>query len=188
MMTVLILHGITGNAENNWQPWLRENLMERNVDVIVPNLPNTDHPDRKEWLGFVKDLTANVDLSGLVIVAHSLGVTTALDFIESLNEPIYGLISVSGFSDDYKHPLNSYFLAEKPINFTKVKKNCKNFKVVYGDDDPYVPQTSLQMLADDVHVEAVVIHSGGHLNANAGYLSFPLLMDVLLEWGINASN
>lgn len=178
-MTALILHGIQGHAGIHWQKWLNDQLIAQGHKVLMPNLPKAEHPDRSEWLQTVKGVITDYDLSDLVIVGHSLSVVTALDFIEQAPVSIKALVSVSGFSKDYKAELNSYFLKEKEIDFAKVKKNLKKAVVIYGDNDPYVPQEILKLLADKLNVKPTVIKSGGHLNTDAGFTTFPKLLKII---------
>ncbi|MBL7159496.1 serine hydrolase family protein [Candidatus Microgenomates bacterium] len=177
-MTVLILHGIGGHAGIHWQQWLYDELVKAGHTVLMPNLPNPDHPDREEWLKTAQKTISSVDLSKLIIIGHSLGVTTALDLIEKLNTPINILISVSGFSEDYGADLNSYFLKEKSIDFNKVNQNLDQAFVIYGDNDPYVPQETLKSLADQLGVKPKIFSKGGHLNTETGYTTFPYLLEL----------
>jgi len=176
-MTILILHGIGGRAGIHWEGWLASKLKKIEHHVIMPTLPNAERPDRKVWLGLVRELLKGVDTSDLVIVGHSLGVVNALDFIEQA--PVRTLVSVSGFVADYGAEMNGYFLKEKPIDFDKVNKNLGKAFVIYGDNDPYVPQAALKALADGLKVKPEIIANGGHLNTNAGYTVFPRLLEVI---------
>ena len=144
----------------------------------MPNLPDSDYPDRKEWFKTAQKIISSVDLSKLIIIGHSLGVTTALDLVEKLNIPINTLISVSGFSEDYGADLNSYFLKEKSINLNKINQNLTQAVVIYGDDDPYVPQETLKSLADQLKVKPKIFPKGGHLNTETGYTTFPYLFEI----------
>lgn len=184
-MTILILHGITGNSQENWFPWLKSQLEQQDHQVICPDLPNTDHPDRQQWLATIKDLLKDVNHSDLVIVAHSLGVPAALDYIEQSTQPVHALISVSGFYQDYGAELNSFYMSVKNINIQKVKTNCRYFAVLFGDNDPYVPQETLQALANAIKVKPVIFSKGGHLNARAGYTQFPELLKIVHQLTIN---
>jgi predicted alpha/beta hydrolase family esterase len=175
--TILIIHGIGGHAGIHWQQWAHDYLVENGFEVLMPNMSRPNHPDRKTWLKEVKKAVEGVDLSQLTVVGHSLGVVTALDFIEQLDKPIKGLIAVSGFATDYGAELNSYFMKEKNIDFEKVNKNLENATVIYGDDDPYVTQDALYFVADKLKVEPKIIHKGGHLNTEAGFTKFPGLIN-----------
>ncbi len=178
MKTVLIVHGIGGRAGIHWQQWLSDNLAEQ-YQVLMPDLPESDHPSRQEWLNLIQKTVVGVSPSDLIIVGHSLGVTTALDLIEQSDSYINGLISVSGFAQDYGSDLNSYFLKERSINFEIVRPQLNWSEVIYGDNDPYVNQEALNQVAESLGVDATIIHSGGHLNSEAGFTTFPLLLDVI---------
>ena len=147
----------------------------------MPNLPNSMHPDRKEWLRFTEDLVRNMKFSELTIVAHSLSVATALDLIVKKDKRLGCLVSISGFGRDYRDNLNNYFMIEREIDFKKVKQLIGRVYVIYGDDDPYVPQDILKDLADELGVVPVIIANGGHLNTDSGYSEFPLLLKLLEE-------
>lgn len=170
-----------GRAGENWGQWLHNELISRTYIVKMPNLSDPDHPDREKWLGEIIENMQTME-GDTVIVAHSLGVTSALDYLEVANHPLKGLVSVSGFADDYGLELNSYFLKEKSIDFEKVNKNIGKAFVFYGDDDPYVPQSSLHKLASDLNVDPVIIPKGGHLNAAAGFTEFPQLLEAVLSF------
>ena len=180
-MVILILHDIESKAGAHWMGWLSNKCEKLGHRVIMPDLPSPNHPKRGEWLKKIFWETEDVDLANLVVVGHSLGVTSALDFIEALKVPVKALISVSGFYRDYGVELNSYFLKDRYIdlNLNKVEKNVKSVFVLYGDNDPYVPQKELKALADGLKIKPEVIKNGGHLNSDAGYAKFPRLLEII---------
>ena len=167
-MHYIIIHGIQGHAGKHWQGWLSDQLKENGHNIVMETFPNSDKPDRKIWVNFLKSLTEDIPINQQILIGHSLGVVTAMDYIEQLRKPCRGLISVSGFARDYHHPLNSYFLAEKDIDIQMIRKNTREIEIFYGDDDPYVPP--------------VVIKNGGHLNTDTGYTEFPQLLKKCLEF------
>jgi len=177
-MTILIIHGIGGHAGIHWQKWLAEKLEDQGIKVIMPNMPNALRPQRTEWLSFVKNLLEDIN-DDLVIIGHSLGVTTALDYLEQTDKPIKALISTSGFAKDYSLELNSYFLSDKEISWEKVEKNLENAFVLYGDNDPYVPQEVLKDLADNLNIKPTIFKNGGHLNTESGYTEFPEILKIV---------
>lgn len=181
MMTILILHGIGGYAGIHWEQWLHDQLRQQGYRVIMPNLSNGDHPDRQQWLAEVKQAIQDIDTTQLIIVGHSLGVTSALDFIEQSPTPIKALYSVAGFAIDYGAELNSYFLQEKTVDFAKVRANVHKAVVFYSDDDPYVTQPALRQVADALDTQPIIIPGGGHLNTERGYTQFPKLLEEILR-------
>lgn len=175
-MTILILHGIMGYAGENWGTWLQDRLIDEGHVVLMPNLPNADKPDRRTWLDLVTRVLHDVDHKSLVIVGHSLGVTTALDYAEK--HKLKGLISVAGFASPYGAELNDYFLKEKKIDLEKVHENVAECDVFYGDNDPYVARAALAEVARGLGCRPHIIHEGGHLNSAAGFTEFPALLQA----------
>ncbi len=180
-MTFLIIHGIGGHAGIHWQQWLKTQLESRGQSVFMPEMPDADRPDREVWLTSAKDAARQIPYNELCIVAHSLGVATALDYIEQLDEPIAGLFSVSGFASDYGAELNSYFMKSKHIDFSTIRRNIQVAAVFYGSDDPFVTRQALDEIARELHVEARVIDKGGHLNTTTGFTEFPMLLETIDE-------
>ncbi|MBP9798347.1 serine hydrolase family protein [Candidatus Woesebacteria bacterium] len=181
-MTFLIIHGIGGEAGIHWQKWLHDNLAKAGHTVIMPSLSEPNRPDRATWLAEITALAKDVPSEELIIVGHSLGVTAALDYISSLSTKLHGLISVSGISEDYGVELNGYYLMERTIDFAKVKSHVDNIKVFYGDNDPYVPQETLQKVADGLEIKSRIIKNGGHLNTEAGFNTFPELLNTCIAF------
>src|SRR6185437_12094296 len=53
---VLIIHGIAGDSNDNWFPWVKPLLDQRGYEVLVPDLPNPNNPTIKEWIDALKRL------------------------------------------------------------------------------------------------------------------------------------
>jgi predicted alpha/beta hydrolase family esterase len=181
-LEVIILHGIGGHAGIHWQQWLSDELEKVGCKVAMPNLPNPDHPDRLAWLEAAENVVKDVPPENLIIVGHSLGVTTALDLVEVDNKSAFGLACVSGFAEDYGAELNSYFLSERTVDFEIINARVKNAAVFYGDNDPYVTQSALANLSKGLKVEPFIVPSGGHLNSYAGFIEFPKLLESIKSW------
>ena len=178
-MNVLILHGIGGKAGIHWQQWLHDKLVQEGHHVVMPTLSDPDHPDRQTWLfeikNYMKDLTSN----DTVMIAHSLGVPSAFDYLEQTDDPIKAFVSVSGFAYPLGTELNEYFMIEKPIDFNKIITKIGQAFVIYGDNDPYVNQTALAALANELSVTPTIIHNGGHINTDAGFTELPIILEIL---------
>lgn len=178
-MTILIIHGIDGFAGIHWQQWLHDQLVAKGHIVLMPNFPNSHHPERKAWLKTVEKQLVDVNLRELMIVGHSLGVTTGLDFLEQIHEKIKAFISISGFAEDYGSDLNRYFLSKKHIDFQEVRKHLENSVVIYSDNDPYLSQDVLYLVAEGLNVSPKIIPNGGHLNTDSGYTTFSYLLKTI---------
>lgn len=180
-MKVLILHGLEGYAGIHWQGWLREQLLAKGYEVFMPQLPNPNIPERGAWMEAVNQALAGVLGQELIIVGHSLGAASAMDYIELHQGKIKGFVSVSGFHRNYDAEATDKFMTDRMINIEKVKANVEKVAVIYGDTDPYVPQEALQRLAADLGVAPEIVPGGGHLNSEAGFVTFPRLLEIIEE-------
>lgn len=84
MKNVLILHGAGNNSKGNWFPWLKEEVEKKGNIAWVPDLPNSEHPDKKAWLDTIFLNKQWVFDSESIIVGHSAGATCILRVLEQL--------------------------------------------------------------------------------------------------------
>ncbi len=177
----LIIHGYGGTNQGNWFPWLKTELEKLNWDVDAPNLPNTDEPKLTGQLSALLDVW-NLQESPKqkrVIIGHSLGGSLALRMLEqNWKNPIDLAIIVASTSQD-SHPeeIKNYFTT--PLNFEKIKKNCKKFILIFSDNDPYIsaeigPYYQHQL---GENAELFMIHNAGHFMKRDGYEEFPMLLE-----------
>lgn len=179
--TLVIVHGAFGSPTENWFPWLREKLEEKEVHVVVPHFPTPEHQELKVWLKTLDEEIGTYP-PDLLMVGHSLGSAFILRKLEQLKKPIKAAYLVSGFLGSIGQPqfdeINANFF-EKPFDWKVIRKNCQRFYVYNGDNDPYVPLDMGRELARKVGVRIRIVKGGGHINAASGYREFPrLLKDI----------
>src|SRR3989338_5795089 len=107
MATIFIFHGIYGNPDENWFPWLKRELEQAGHEVIVPAFPNADKPQLEEWLKFFDQYNKKLD-ANTIFIGHSLGGAFALRLLERMIQPIYAcflIASVSGVMGNEFDPL-----------------------------------------------------------------------------------
>jgi predicted alpha/beta hydrolase family esterase len=178
--TILILHGINGKAGIFWQSWLAEKCREDGGKVIMPTLPDPKSPDRYEWLeAIITSLSKVSQLDNLWIVAHSLGVPSALDYLETIDKKIQGLISVGGFYKPYGLELNEEFMQVKKIRIDSIKDKVEHKYVIRSKNDPYVDQGALAELAEDFEANDFIIRDGKHFQHGRYVKEFPLINFIL---------
>ena len=120
-----------------------------------------------------------------VMIGHSTGSICALKYILENKIKIDKLILVSGFNNylspdenDIHNKLNpTYYVSEDKIS--EIKKYVNKIVCIYGDNDPYIPQNVLHGFAKSIDAKEVIIHSGEHLNSNAGYNSFEEILEEI---------
>lgn len=156
-------------------------LSREDIWACAPAMPMADAPKKDEW---VKELARQVGNpnEGIFLVGHSLGVCGILGYLESLpeNSKIGGALLVSGPI----HPLGGQYsfidhFMDKEFNYEHIKKICKKFVVIHGDNDTTVPFSQAQELAKNLSCELTVIPNGGHLNGSSGWYKLPEALEAL---------
>lgn len=179
----LIIHGYGGTNQGNWFPWLKAELEKLHWDVSAPNLPNTDEPKLAEQLPALLSVWNLQESSGKkrVLIGHSLGGSLVLRMLEQdWEQPIDMAIIVASTSQD-SHPeeIKNYFAA--PLDFEKIKKNCKKFILIFSDNDPYISAETGSYYQHQLgeNAELFMIHHAGHFMKRDGYEEFPLALSTL---------
>jgi len=178
-MNAFIIHGIEGHPEENWFPWLKEELDRLNINTLVPHFPNSNNPRLNEWLDFFKKYENNIDENS-ILIGHSLGVSFILNFLEKNNKKIKAAFFIGGSTGKLNNPVfddRNYTFTQKDFDFEKIKNNCKKFFIYSSDNDPCVPLEKGKELTENLDSELIIVNNAGHFNAEAGYTEFPLLLE-----------
>ena len=182
---IVIVHGAYGNPDENWFPWLQDELEKLGQRVITPQFPTPEGQQLETWLQILDQAVGEYG-SDIIFVGHSLGPALILRKLEQLDldSPVRGAFLVSGFLGELGLPefdeINANFFESK-FDWGKIRFNCRRFFVYNSDNDPYVPLDKGRELAEKLCTDLTVIHGAGHINAAAGYTKFEkLLSDIKL--------
>jgi len=181
-----VVHGSFGNPFGNWFPWLKSKLAERDLECIVPYFLSPKHQTYENWEGLLNYYKHLGEIGEKTIfVAHSLGCVFVAKYILENKIKVKGFISVSGFNnflsgDEDFDNINSPFFVENS-KLEKLSNYCPIRHSFISDNDPYLPQDVLKRFANTINAESYVVHNGGHINAESGYVEFPALLNVLLS-------
>jgi len=181
MKTAFIIHGAYGHPEENWFPWLKEELEKEEYKVIIPKFPTPENQSLDNWLKVFDKYKEEID-NNTIFIGHSLGPAFILTILENINIQIKACFFVSGFIGSLNNPqfdnLNSTFV-DKEFDWDKIKTNCKSFYVFHSDNDPYVPIKKAEELTTKLSVETKIIKNAGHFNKKAGYTKFDMLLELI---------
>ena len=86
---IFIFHGTEGYPEENWFPWLKQELEQNGYKVFVPQFPSPPvvPAEIAEWFDVLKNYEQNIDENS-ILIGHSLGGIFLLRALEKLNHPI----------------------------------------------------------------------------------------------------
>lgn len=179
MKKVIIVHGYGGYADKNWFPWLKTQLIDAGLKVVVPNMPNTDAPELSLWLNHLSQVVGQID-SDTYFVGHSLGCPTILRLLEGLRDgqKVGGILLVAGFAEPIHFTeLNSF--TEHPWNDSRIKNATNKVVLINSDNDPHVPLEMGERMRDRFGAELYVMHNAEHINEKAGFTEVPLIYEKL---------
>jgi uncharacterized protein len=180
-MNFIIIHGVYGNPEENWFPWLKKELEGMQYEVIVPKFPTPLDQSLESWTRIFSKYESKIN-EETVLIGHSLGAPFILNYLEKTNKKIKAAILAAAFCKQLGiqyDEINKTFV-DKQFNWEKIKQSCSKFFIFNSDNDPWIPLQTAQDLAKNLNAELNIVHDGGHLNKKAGYEDFPILLETII--------
>lgn len=170
---------IHGNETTHWSfayaSWLKNELEKLGFETFFETFPDSINARAGYWLPFLKNhVKAN---ENDVIVGWSSGAVAAMRFAEQ--NKIKGSILISPSYTDLGDELEKqsrYF--DKPWDWENIKKNQNKIALIYGGDDPFVPQDQFEYMADKLSPTVIKIPNGKHF---IEYTEFSLLLDYIKD-------
>lgn len=181
MSTIFLFHGVGGSMIENWLPWMKKELEHAGHTVITPSFPGSFHPKLDRWMQHLEPYKDQ--LSGSVVVGHSLGAALTLRVLERWKPQMHAtflVAAVSGVMENMFDPVMTTFNTA-PYDWDTIKRCGGWMHVIHSDNDPYIKLSKAEVLAENLGVELELIPGGGHFNTIAGYKRFPQLRDDILR-------
>ncbi len=184
MTNVIIIHGTEGYPEENWFPWLKQELEQKSCKVFVPQFPSPPIVPAKvtEWFNVLKSYEQYIN-ENTILIGHSLGGIFTLRILEKLEQRIKAAFFVSapiGVQPILNYARDNSF-SGFAFDWGKIKRSARHFVVFQSDNDPYVGLENGKELAKHLGVALSFIPNAGHFNALAGYTKFERLKSKVLE-------
>jgi predicted alpha/beta hydrolase family esterase len=185
----IIVHKWDGHPEDDWYPWLKNELKKKGFEVSVPQLPDTSHPRIEKWVPALA-ATVGVPNENTFLIGHSMGGETIGRYLESLSGDlkIGGAVFVAGFfkrltgledSPDVKATVDHWLLA--PIDLKKVATRLGKSVALFSDNDEYVPLDNQDDFRDMLGSEIVIEHAKGHFTSRNGVSELPAALSAALK-------
>jgi len=199
-MKFVIIHGSYGSPEGNWFPWLKKELEAIDQDVLVPRFPvdiweivtangpavSTKNQKKQEWLRtfhpYVDELKKRTDIC---FIGDSLGSLFTLHALDTWDIRIDTGIFVAPFltwlGGAWQIELANETFYKEDFNFAVMRKRMQTSVEKKKKKDPYVPLSHINTFGYAMGSTMIEVPNGGHLNASAGFTTFPLLLDICKE-------
>lgn len=176
---VFIFHGVGGDPDENWFPWLKKELEEHGYNVIIPQFPTPEGQTLENWLKVLDEYREYLN-EDTILIGHSLGVPFALNVVEHFK--IGAAYLVAGFCSKCDNQFDEMCatFSQRDFNWDRIRENCKKFTVYHSDNDPYIKLEKAHQLAEKLNIEVTLIPGAGHINQSAGYTKFDKLLEDIL--------
>lgn len=157
----------------NWYGWAKRKLNAiENVKCDLRNMPDPITARESVWIPFMRDKMNCGDET--IIIGHSSGAEAAMRFAERYK--VKGIVVVSACVTDLgdeNERASGYY--SRPWDWDNIKRNT-DWRVQFGStDDPFIPWTEQQQVADGMTSELYKFEDKGHFMNT----SFPKLIEVL---------
>jgi len=200
-MQFVIIHGSFGNPRENWFPYLKKELEKRKQKVFAPEFPVDDWDEFSQtgkaqnlkkqsltnWLNtFAKIVPQLPKNEPFCFVAHSLGPVFTLHAVQTFDLKLDVAIFVAPFLEKL-HSLWQIDTANETFyktdfDFADLRKRIPHSYAIYSENDPYVKPKYVENFANKMGSEKIQITDGGHFNTEAGFTTFPQVLELCTNW------
>lgn len=183
------MHGWDGNPQENWFPWLKQELEKKGFKVFVPQLPDPGNPRIYNWVPKLAETVGKTN-EQTYFIGHSMGCQTIARYLESLPDDgrAGGAVFVAGFfkrltgiENEPEDEKTVRHWLKTPLNLQKVESRLNKSVAIFSDNDPYVPLDNQDDFRDKLNSKIIIKHQMGHFNQDAGIIKLPTALKSLLE-------
>lgn len=183
-LNVILIHGKDTNPSQKWYPWLINEMKNRRIKCLAPELPKANDPVLSEWLDELDKL--NPDKNS-ILIGHSRGGIAILRWLQKQpkDKKVKKVILVAAnnpsvFEKNKKANTNGFY-EEGPYDFQKIKNHCDDFVVLHSKDDTWVPFESGEKNAKGLNAKFLIFENRGHFGNQLPKQEIPELLDEILS-------
>lgn len=165
MKKAIIIHAWESNPEDHWYRDEEIVLREKGFEIFIPQMPGGSFVKENEWVDVLKGINMS---ENDVLIGHSLGAPAILRFLESNEAKVDKAILIAGFctSLNLDCPNEEYPRAfvSREFNWKVIKQKANKFIVMNQIDDPWVPLSKGEELAENLGVELIKVEGDNHFD------------------------
>jgi len=172
MTKIYLIHGWGGGpSSEGWFGWLMEECKKRNIELVIPEMPDTNNPKIEEWVEKMKEIVEMDE--DTYFIGHSIGAQAIMRYLEQLpgDVKVKGLIFIAGWfnllEDSYEVDEEREIAKpwiENSINLGKVKEHVDNILAIFSTDDDCVPVSDSKIFKEKLNAEIIIKENEGHFN------------------------
>lgn len=176
---VIIVHGTGGHPEENWFPWLKQELLSKGFQVHIPHLPDGNPLSLENWRDAFKAYEYALG-KDCIVVGHSLGAAFLLSILGDFEAKAAFFVAPAWGKTNNEFTPAMAPIADCPFEWDQIRRNCKEFHIFHADNDPYLPLERAETLSRHLQCDVTVIPGAEHFNTASGYTEFPQLLEEIL--------
>jgi len=188
---VFIVHAWGYSPKNNWYPWIKKELKNKDFVVEIPLMPNTESPKIETWVPYLSKIANRID-QNTFFIGHSVGCQTIIRYLEHLplNKQVGGAVFIAGFFSTGDSALIGLTNEERkiirpwlntPIDLEKVKSHLPKSVAIFSTNDPYVPLRDKEIFEKELRAKIIIEKNRGHFEEGSGITELPVVLKSLLE-------
>jgi len=180
MKEAVILHGTSETAQSFWFPYVARELVARGYTISIPQLPDADNPDLKNWLpaALKEDYTENT-----VLIGHSAGCPLILSVLENIDVKIKKAILVAGYARPKSDDPKPEPILQDTYDWGRIKSHVDEIVFINSDNDPWgCDDKEGTYLWERLGGTLILRRGEGHMGSdtfNQPYKEFPLLIKLI---------
>ncbi|MDE1871660.1 MAG: alpha/beta hydrolase [Candidatus Micrarchaeota archaeon] len=185
---MILVHRWGGTPNSDWYPWIRRMLLERDFEVLVPEMPHTNEPHIGEWVPYLSEVAKGID-ENTYFIGHSVGCQAIMRYLEELGgdvavgavfiAPWLNLIGSSLESNEEKELAMEW--TSTPIDLHAVKRHLKSSFALFSDNDPFVPLDDSRIFREELGSRVVIHPKRGHFTEDDGVLELHAAFNEIMK-------
>lgn len=187
MKQAIIIHGWGGSPEEPLLKWIKKQLENKNYEVSMPLMPDTDEPKITIWVNKIKETIKNPD-ENTYFIGHSIGCQAILRYLETLNKKVGEIILIAPWmyldektieeEEEGSIKIIKPWI-ETPIKWNKAKECASNFVCIFSDNDPYVPVDNKELFEEKLNATIIIEHNKGHFDPSSNVNELGVIKDLI---------
>jgi predicted alpha/beta hydrolase family esterase len=177
---VFIIHGWGGGPEGGCIPWLKDELEKQGLEVIAPQMPDTENPSIGKWVSYLADLVGSPN-ENTYFVGHSIGCQTIMRYLQTIDAKVDGVLFIAGWFV-LENLENEDILIAKPwigtpIDFEKLRNVSEKYTVLISDNDPFEGFEENKNSFEKLGAKIIIMKGAGHIEN----IELPIALEELLK-------
>ncbi len=185
---IFIIHGWGGSPNEIMLRLLKEKISNKGLEVISPQMPNTNEPKIEEWVQYLEKIVEKPD-EETYFIGHSVGCQAIMRYIETLPEKIQvrKLIFIAGWfnlvnlEDEEEERIAEPWI-KRPINFDRIKKISKEILVYISSNEYYgCIEENTKTFKEKLGAKVLFEENMGHFTDDEGKEKLSNFVDKLVR-------